>query len=316
MAITGPASYLPTADEFIAHWEGANSAFGSAISVVGGVTVEQLQQLRDDLAAARTTITRRLNDQEYARSDIYRLATGLDARVEQFRARIEAVYPDTKWADAMPRRFDPRASMDKVVTPLDDLLSVWGSLNQTADSEVVLIGGYTVEQAGHEIYALKEAYATYNKAVVGVKMARSERNALQEQIYPILKQYRSVIPSYFAPNSAVAESLPRLTPKPGSTPKPVNASAVWDEAEGKARIAFEASDNAHLKEYQVRYTPGPDYDEDDAAVVANIAPDAPRELLTDAGLTQPGAASSFKVFVILTTGNEAGSDAMTVERPQ
>jgi hypothetical protein len=31
--------------------------------------------------------------------------------------------------------------------------------------------------------------------------------------------------------------------------------------------------------------------------------------------SQPGTQASFKVFVILDTGNEAGSAAMTVERP-
>jgi hypothetical protein len=41
----------------------------------------------------------------------------------------------------------------------------------------------------------------------------------------------------------------------------------------------------------------------------------PQEFLTGFGLTQPGTEASFKVYVILTTGNEAGSAPMTVERP-
>ena len=39
------------------------------------------------------------------------------------------------------------------------------------------------------------------------------------------------------------------------------------------------------------------------------------EFITPFGLTQPGAKAAFKVFVVLTTGNEAGSVERVVERP-
>lgn len=52
-----------------------------------------------------------------------------------------------------------------------------------------------------------------------------------------------------------------------------------------------------------------------AIVIATHTPADAREFLTGFGLTQPGTQASFKVFVILETGNEAGSPAMTVERP-
>jgi len=39
------------------------------------------------------------------------------------------------------------------------------------------------------------------------------------------------------------------------------------------------------------------------------------EFLTDFGLTQPGAQVALKLYVVLTTGNEAGSPAMVVLRP-
>ncbi|MBN8459594.1 MAG: hypothetical protein J0M04_17330 [Verrucomicrobia bacterium] len=49
--------------------------------------------------------------------------------------------------------------------------------------------------------------------------------------------------------------------------------------------------------------------------LATHTPADPREFLTGFGLTQPGTRASFKVFVILGTGNEAGSPAMIEERP-
>jgi hypothetical protein len=60
---------------------------------------------------------------------------------------------------------------------------------------------------------------------------------------------------------------------------------------------------------------GTDYNNEDAVVIATNLPGATREFITPFGLTQPGAEVAMKVYVILTTGNEAGSAAMFVERP-
>ena len=63
------------------------------------------------------------------------------------------------------------------------------------------------------------------------------------------------------------------------------------------------------------YTPGPDSDDDADEVAATVAPGGALVLLTLAGLTQPGAVASFKVFVITSTGNIAGTPAMQITRP-
>ena len=39
------------------------------------------------------------------------------------------------------------------------------------------------------------------------------------------------------------------------------------------------------------------------------------EFVTPFALTQPGAKAAFKIFVVLTSGNEAGSAEMVVQRP-
>lgn len=49
-------------------------------------------------------------------------------------------------------------------------------------------------------------------------------------------------------------------------------------------------------------------------VIATNAPRAPREFITPFGLNQPGAKVALKVYVILTTCNEAGCAPMVVER--
>ncbi len=44
-------------------------------------------------------------------------------------------------------------------------------------------------------------------------------------------------------------------------------------------------------------------------------PKKPRGFVTPFGVNQPGAVVAFKVFVILTTDNVAGSAPLLVERP-
>ena len=82
-----------------------------------------------------------------------------------------------------------------------------------------------------------------------------------------------------------------------------------------AKLVYSASSDADLLEYQLRGTVGPQYREDDAVAVATNGPGAAREFVTTFGLTQPGVRVSFKVFVILNTGNEAGSATVVVQRP-
>ncbi len=92
-------------------------------------------------------------------------------------------------------------------------------------------------------------------------------------------------------------------------------SATWVAAETKAEIQWEASPEETLQDYQLRAVPGPEYDADDATTLRTFLPAEPREFLTGAGFAIPGAAMTYKLYVRLTTGNESGSEAVTVTRP-
>ncbi len=50
--------------------------------------------------------------------------------------------------------------------------------------------------------------------------------------------------------------------------------------------------------------------------MANIPRDAALAVETTELLTRPGAVASFRMYVILKTGNERASNAVTVERPE
>ena len=52
-----------------------------------------------------------------------------------------------------------------------------------------------------------------------------------------------------------------------------------------------------------------------AGVILTYEPADPREFNTNFGLTQSGTQVALKVYVVLTSGNEAGSALLVVQRP-
>ena len=62
-------------------------------------------------------------------------------------------------------------------------------------------------------------------------------------------------------------------------------------------------------------SPGTKYNSRNESVAARAAK-GETELLTDWGLTAPGAEAVFKVYVALTTGNVKGGNAVVVRRPE
>jgi hypothetical protein len=106
-------------------------------------------------------------------------------------------------------------------------------------------------------------------------------------------------------------SLPRLTPLPGHTPDPVVLSGVWNGTTLKADLSWTASADPDLESYVVRRSGATPYNTNTELVVATLPPETLTHS-TDAGLQAEGASMGFKVYVKLTTGNERGSNAVTV----
>ena len=79
-------------------------------------------------------------------------------------------------------------------------------------------------------------------------------------------------------------------------------------------MVWTAATTPNLDDHQVRMSPGATYDADTTTVVATVPSDM-LSLSTAAELDNPGDVASFKVFVRLTTGNEAGSNTVTITRP-
>jgi hypothetical protein len=316
MPITGPASYLPTTDLFIAHWNIANTELGAAgpIILAGTMTVAGLTALRTTLETRRAAVEAARNTQEGARATIEILKASLLIRLNQFNSKLPSIVPGSTWESMRPKAFSQSEGMGKVVPPLDDLSDLWNRYN-VANPPLNLMEGYSSNDFDDELAALKAAYTAYAAAENGLAYARGKRNETQALIKPVLVLYRKRIPSEFAEGSAVVASLPAYSPPEGATPDAVELAGTYDAATDMADLAWSEVTDPTVTELELRATAGPEYDDEDETILATFAPGDPRVWTGNFGLLVPGAAASYKLYSITADGNERGSNAVTVTRP-
>lgn len=320
MPISGPTSYLTTTDEFLSHWEEADLSLGAGneLKLKDGSGRAALVTLKTDLVTKRAAVQVRVNQHEVARGDIDLRKAGLLVRINQFNDKVRFLYGGTKWERALPNVPTLTDGQGVFTIPLDDAAALWLMINDDpAIADIVLLGAYTQAMFVADVAALNAAYTTYNSAGKKVDVAIQDRNDVQDLIYDKLKGYRQAVPTYFAATSAILESLPDLTPAAGSTPPAAAANGSWDSTQSKAKLTTTAVNDPNVVEIEWRYCLGSSYSTETEAVVpaGNFAGNGATELFSDIGLTSPGAAVSFKAYTKTATGNEKGSNTVTVLRP-
>jgi len=321
MPISGPSSYVPTCNLFIPHWVSVNVFLGAGgpLVVPGGGTVSVLTGYRDSLMGYASSLESKLNDVEIARGFIVITKGSLLGRVNEFNRKVRGFLGHTPYAAGLPQVVQPTSAQGPFLQPLDDMLSLWTKINAATipgfTGPLTLLGGYTLAAFTTELASLKTQYATWGAAEQETDIERQRRNDVQDLAYALLRDYRTAVEGTFAPTDALVESLPRLSPEPGSTPDGVTANITWDAALLKAKITFTASSDPNLSHFEIRFCAGPNYSTENESVIGNLTPAELREFLTDSGLTTAGSTASFKVYVILTTGNEKGSNTVVITRP-
>jgi hypothetical protein len=129
----------------------------------------------------------------------------------------------------------------------------------------------------------------------------------------LLISYTKALPARVPDHPSLLETLPRLWALPGHTPDAVEVQAAWMSEKQVARLEWTRSEETKLASYEVRACQGPKYVRKRETVVAKVAADAEPLLETSVFLTKPGSAASFKVYVLLKTGNAKGSTAVAVK---
>jgi hypothetical protein len=324
MPISSCASYIPTLDTFAAHYRHCDQVLGAnplILRLPDGTTMIQAQfgALPRTLWTLQIAVQSELINLQIARAAVDRKKTALLARLNGFNQFLDAYYQGTRFMAARPAVPGLSDGQERFSNPLGDASLLWEKLN-TAPAPagvtlpLTLADGTTQESFTAAIGDLQTAYREVRNATQAVTLARADRDQLQDHAYTAMKCFRQAVPVKLAQHPELVETLPALTPAPGHTPERVEASATL-VSPGEAEIHHTASTDQDLKCYELRGSVGEDYDERDAVVLATHEPGQPLEFLTTFGLNQPGAKVSFKVFVILKTGNESGSKTVTVQRP-
>lgn len=318
MTITTIASYPVTMEEYSLHYAQANAALGGTpatdLLLQGGFTKADFDTLQSDVEAAITGMEGRINDAQLGQFDRDALKQNVVARVQNFRDHVTAFLPGSRWLRALPKTPNETSSEGRFVAPLDDMADLWGKIDASAPTAdftppLVLRDGYTLAGFQADVVAMRAAFDAVASADRELKLAREDRDRLLRDSLDRMRQYRLRVEALFADTDPIRQSLPDLYPAPGSTPDAVVASGEWDATNLVGVIQWSPSTEPTLDHYSIRSASGPT----SGSVLAQV-PVGVGEYHTIEGLSQPGDTASFRVYVVLTTGNERGSNIVEIVR--
>ena len=324
MAITNLDSYISTADDFLAHWLDANAALGVAKAITiavgdSGYDRGAFQSLRSGLLNLQFDLQSKDNDVEIARSDIELKKAILLGWINEFNGLLDAYYTTTHFFAARPRVPTLSDGRDTFCRPMMDMATLWTKLNAAPARPglalpIKMVDNTTQVQFVAAITALDLAYQTAQQAEQALTLSRGNRDLQNALVYDIMKNYRQAVPSLCRAFPAIVDSLPRLTPEPGSTPDALTITGLF-QAPDIAHIEHSPVTQGGIKRVELRGNLGETYNPDLATRLAQHGPNDPAVFNTSHGLTGPGTKLVVKVFVINETDNEAGSNSVVIIRP-
>ena len=322
MPLNGFGSYVPTLDEFIAHWTDVNAARAALslppLTLKGGYTLEDLIADRNALQAAIIATESLDNARELAIDRRDSQKELLRDRLSQFRSALELHLKQTEFLAAAPTIPQQTLSESKFLRPFDDMADLWARINDDNTipdftPPLLLRAGLAITAFTAELAEMRARFVALTVAENDQRIGRRGRDALLPPVRERLNQYRSAIALEYPAGHPLSESQPDLSPAPGSTPDPVVLSGYWDEEMSQAVLSWTASTNPNLQVYELRGCIGATYNEAASEFLANYQPGI-LGTPTLFGLVNSGDTVTFKVFVKLTTGNQAGSNPVTITR--
>ena len=324
MEMIAHSEMLPLLDGFGAAWDLVNAA---AVTLPGGTPVVVLDGVdRAGLAALRVEVAGRL-EAVRAQELAQRIARGLqevrrDAvqlRLGQFLQSARSWWGRGAAGAAIPTVALPTAALDKFLRPVRQALRLWGRLNAEGPVPGVVLpltvgsDGFTRADLADLQALLLAAREEGEEAEFLLLIRRAERETTERRARAVLSAFKKAAEARLGSEHPAVRAAPRLYPLPGHTPEPVTSAGAWEAA--AARLTWEASADEKLSHYEVRWCRGDGYDKKKERAAGRVERDAPRVLLTSEGLARQGAAATFRVYVVLRTGNERAGNPVTVWRP-
>ncbi|MGL4399728.1 MAG: hypothetical protein ACRCXD_07650, partial [Luteolibacter sp.] len=239
-------------------------------------------------------------------------------RYAQLRGAIDVYVKDPAYAGNLPGKPGRNAGPAVLLKVQDEAAIIWSRINTAVvpgfTGPLTLRGGYALATFKTDLETLRDTYPALIQAESESALNRRQREALYQKIRGMLIDYRKAVELNFAENSPIYQTLPLLTPPPGTTPEKPVASGVWDATVEKARLQVTPSTDPKVTKHQLRTSPDDPYRADTERVVLT-QPAAETTFLTADGLTVPGAEARYKFYAQTARGNEAGGDVIRIERP-
>jgi hypothetical protein len=340
MPISGSASYGTTGQEFLDHWQSADAALGAAGPIVlpgkplgwpNDVNSSVLGGLLADWDAKVLAIQSAVNGLELGRGELVILQGEMLDLLGQFTDKVRGLLSGTKWINAVPLQPSIGDAQSRFCAPLDDAEDLWERINTEQAlgvGKVLVLQDRTLNPPvplplatfATRLATMKARWRGNSRLELDLKLARGERDAIQARMYPIMLNYRLVLPANFGPGTPIGDSLPRLTPEKGSTPDAAVLAGVWDAAKVKAVATASIPVQVGLKKARLLYSPGASWDADSASTVQTVSLVGvnlanPLVFETDFALSAPGSHALFRVEIENETGNVAQSNIVDVVRP-
>lgn len=323
MPLSDIGSYVTVGQEFEAHWTDVDAdRVANTLPVLSLPDGFSLVSFSADLAAVQASITG-IEDLDNAlglaanQRNVSR-KTVRDAIIN-FGETVDFKLKGSGYPGNSPKTPQESASEQKLLKAADDVESLWTRID--ADSSVpnfapplVLRGGITVASFTADLVTLRDRFKAVTNAESDLKLARTQRDMLLAPFRDRLIEYRQAIQVEYGDGHAFTTTLPDVTGQPGSTPDAVTASVAWDGVTNEAVVTWTGSTNSNLQHYEIRVSPGATYDSGTASVAGQVLAGT-EEFRTTQELASPGDTATFKVFVVLQTGNQAGSNPATITRP-
>jgi hypothetical protein len=323
MPLSDIGSYVVVGQEFEAHWTDVDAdRVANTLPVLSLPDGFSLAVFSADLAAVQASITG-IEDLDNA---LGLAANGRNTSrksvrdaIINFGETVDFKLKGSGYPGNSPKTPQEGASEQKLLKAADDVESLWTRID--ADSSVpnftpplVLRGGITLASFAADLVTLRDRFKAVTNAESDLKLARTQRDMLLAPFRDRMIEYRQAMQVEYGVGHAFTTTLPDVTASPGSTPDAVTLSGAWEPVGLEALLTWSASSNSNLQHYEVRVSPGATYDSGNSSVAGQVLAGT-EEFRTTQELANPGDVASFKVFVVLSTGNQAGSETVVITRP-
>jgi hypothetical protein len=316
MPFSGPATYIETINEFIGHWTDVNAAISPGdMAMPSGYLLATLISDRDDLADLMFALEEFIVTSEMHRNARDNQEGPLLEDMKQLANYIRGPLANSDFNYPIPDLPSFEASGGAWQKAMRGCDACWAELHATPPAgftpPLILPNTTTLAQFQAKRAAMDTTLDNLDLAKQDVTRSIRDRDDVYKKVREELGDYRATVLGLFGEEHPLTLSVPKLVPLPGHTPDPVVLSGIWNGS--KAELTWTESTDSELDHYAVRRSSSNPYSTATESHVANVPIGTETHETLD-GLEDPGT-MRYKVYVVLTTGNERGSNAVEIENP-